>query len=436
MSSNILISLIFIICLFILIAISAFFTFSEMCLASLSTNKLTANYEQVSQQRQKKVNLILKVFNSYNNSISTIVIWTNIINILATTLATTWFAIIMSGSTIGPIISFIVMSFSIIIFAELIPKMLGRKYPEEGMIKIIYPIYFIIKSFEPVSNIFGRLIKERPYTSFDSQEQFQQAILEASQLGLTTKRESDLIRNSLLLDQTKVSAIMTPFQKMAFIYKQDLTIENIDKLIINESYTRFPILNKNNTPYGIFNVKAYLRLTRGKTNNLNLNKLVYEFLVFNENDLLDQVFTKLRHNRLHMGFVVNNQKKVIGIITIESIVELIVGQLYDETDEEKDGVYEISLQSWLVKPNVKVNKLFNVYIKEVNIENKYRNMKMETFFKSLRKKQTIKLSDYVIYKNLIIWVKNENKLKNKINYIFEIDLINKNDLDEIIEELD
>ncbi|NOQ50581.1 MAG: DUF21 domain-containing protein [Mycoplasmataceae bacterium] len=413
-------NIVFPITILILIILSAFFSFSEIALASLNKHKLTAKKVNSTKNHQiRQINRALYLHDRYNESSSSIVIANNIVNILTTTLATVWFsAIFKGGGATGPIIAFLFTTVLIIIFGEIIPKMLAKRFPEQGILIFSAPLILNLFLTKPVSYFLAKLVSHDDDEVVANEQEFHQLIDETND-DVITRSEQELIRGAMLLDQTESKKRMVPIKNMISFTPKEATQRNVDKLIKKYQYTRIPVFDEKGLPLGILNTKQYLIQCKTKK-TIKILDLVYEIPIFDENILMHEVFSILRKNRQHMALLKNvSNGKITGLITIEDIVETIVGDIYDETDIEADGVYKISESSYLVKPNVKIGYLFSMYFKKIYIGSEIKRLSTKEFVDKIAGKNAV-IDDYITFKSIIIWVKEDKYEKNKLIYEFEL----------------
>ena len=295
------------------------------------------------------------------------------------------------GSDIGFLIAFLGMTILIIIFGELVPKMLAKKYSERGVMFFSIPLVITNYSMKPITFLLKRIVKENAnITLLQTEQELTEAHAEATTTGIISNAEYEIINKALKLDEIKAKQIMIPLNDVATISKNSSPTK-LKETVIKYNHTRFPILSSNGVPTGIFNSKKYvIRLL--ETGKSSISKSTYSFQSFSKETIVHKIFDDLRFKREHMALIVSKQKKLLGIITIEDIIEEIFGELYDETDVEKDGIYKITESRYLLKPEASANLFFKKYLKN----------------KSKKYKTDVNLSIYD-------WVKNNLKKEPKIN---------------------
>lgn len=408
--------LIFFIILFLLLAGSAVFSFSEMALANTSKIKIQS-LQKENKKLKKKCAKVIVLLENYNKTITTIVVCNNIFNILATTISTSLFAALLPGP-LGAALSFLLMTIFIVVFCETLPKMLAKKYPEEGSIKFAGMLTVNNKIFYPVVLPLIKMVPQQEDVTLASDEEINLAIEEAKQAGVTTPFEQNLIKRSLQIDKETIEKFVIPKSQVITIPVK-ITKKQLDKLISQNSHSRLPMIDEKGEIVKIFSTKQYIldRMT-------NVNKPVDNYTIgFTKIELGDNpfhAFVELRNNRQKIAIVLDNKGKYVGIITIEDIVEQILGNIYDEDDVEKDGVYKISGTSYLLEPEVKLSYFVKTYEPKMKVKSKHSRKTVAEWLKSEIVSEP-KVGEYYTHNNIMIWIKEDPN--DKENIIYEIDII-------------
>ncbi len=414
----------FSIILAILIALSALFSFSEMAISSSNKTRLLTiiDSNDESERRKKKAKRVIHFTENYNEHITAIVIFNNIVNIMFSTLATVFFTIIANeawgNGAYGALLSFIVTTPLVIIFGEIIPKQLAKKYPEKGTMLLSTSIAFVNGMMKPFTFVLGKIIKEEDNTAFSSDSEINTAISQATAAGVTTEYEQLLIQKLLSADEKTVESIMVPLEDVTTI-KHNITIPKLNAVLKKTSHTRFPIVNDNNEVVAVFSTKNYL-LDKLKTEIKSISEYSYPFTTFNLDENPFHILEALRNRREKMAIILDDKDEFVGIITIEDVIELLVGEIYDETDHEKDGVYALNETSFILDCDVKVGYWTSDYAKKIKLNQDISKMTIEEWVSGLKGGKP-EHGDSLTYKNLIIWTRQDKK--NKKKFVYEIDIV-------------
>lgn len=405
--------------LIILVTLSALFSFSEMAISSSNKARLASiAKESKSKKEKKQANRVIHFVENYNEHITAIVIFNNIVNILFSTLATIYFVSVTGNSGTGALVSFLVTTPIVIIFGEIVPKQLAKRYPEKGTMKLSWSLQIVNFIMKPLTFLLSKIVKEQQSSMLGSDREIELALKEATKQGVTTSFEEQLIRRSLEIDNKKLSDVLIPIKDVAVI-EGNVTKTKVDSILKKYPHSRFPVI-KDGEVKSIFSAKKYL-IDGLKGSKGDWEEYQFEFATLDHDDNPYHAFELLRNRRERVAIVVNEEEELIGIVTIEDIIELMLGNIYDETDHEADGVYSLSNTSVIVEPKVKVAYIKENYIKDLKLEKEELNLTMKQFVTKISGKRRVKVGEHFTHKNLIIWVNNDNNDESKI--IYEIDIV-------------
>ncbi len=424
---DIIIEILWALLIVLLVFISGVFSFSEISFASFNLIRMkTIANDESKKRRSTKAKKILLLRKKYNETSTSIVILNNIINIIATTLSTGLFVMII-GDNYGMLTSTIVMSFLLIIIGEIIPKIWAKRNPEEGMIflaNLIYAVYWI---FSPFTKLITKIAPMKDEVIFQNELELEEALKEVNSAGIIDNSENEIIKNTLKFDKLKIKHVMTKKENVSFI-KKDIDEEELDRIIATKGYSRFPVIDEDKI-IGIFSVKKYFSekiINKKKSFEEKFNNSTMKAFIIDDDEVTRIVFDNLKSERQGMGIVQNPlSNEIVGIITIEDLLEELVGEIYDENDIETNGIYQLGINTIQIKYWANCQLVFNEYFKHLdkqpiiskkevfgkwilNTFNK-KNLPIEEFFDK---------NTYLKYENLLIWVK---KTENEI--LFEVDIV-------------
>lgn len=333
-----------IIFLIILILINGIFSASEI--AFLSLNRYTLN--KLIKEKNKKAIKIDKVLADTSTFLSTIQIAITLSGFLASAFAADTFTneiikhisvsyiSITTLRNIILVVTTMILSYFSLVFGELIPKKIGLAYPLKVSMLMINPINIISKICYPLikilsisTNFFTKLLHVKKVKDELNEEDIKKSIMNAESNGVIERFEKELILKVFDFNDTTVKDIMTPTKDVIFINIDD-DIMNIISLIKHTKYTRFPVYKDNiNHIIGILNVKD---LIIQKDKLTSIQTIIRPAHNFKETSKIDNIFYIMKEKHISLGIVRDNNKDVIGIVTMEDIVEEIVGNIYDEYD--------------------------------------------------------------------------------------------------------
>ena len=343
------ISLIFII-IFLLI-ISAFFSGSETALTAASKPRM----HQLEKENNLKAKLVNFLKNKKERLIGTLLLGNNLVNTLATAIATSFFISLLGDNQKGILYSTIVMTLLILIFGEVLPKTIAINKADKFALLFAPFIKFLVTILSPFTyliNFFTRIIlklfKFEISTDIGTSEDELRGTIDLHAKSEGTTQEKDMLQGILDLDDLQVKEIMTHRKNIEVIYVNESINKNIKK-ILNSQFTRLPLYDKNSDKIlGIINVKDVLK-NINKKKKLDLKLIAKNaWFIPETTSVLDQL-QEFKKKQRHLAFVVDEYGALMGIVTLEDIIEEIVGDIEDEHDikikgakKSKDGKYTIS----------------------------------------------------------------------------------------------
>ena len=334
-----------------LLIISAFFSGSETALTAASRPKM--------YQLEKENNLRAKIVNFLKNKkerlIGTLLLGNNLVNTLATAIATSFFISLLGDNQKGILYSTIVMTLLILIFGEVLPKTIAINKADKFALLFAPFIKFLVTILSPFTyliNFFTRIIlklfKFEISTDISTSEDELRGTIDLHAKSEGTTQEKDMLQGILDLDDLQVNEIMTHRKNIEVIYVNKPINKNIKK-ILNSQFTRLPLYDKNSDKIlGIVNVKDVLK-NINKKKKLDLKLIAKNVWFIPETTSVLGQLQEFKKKQRHLAFVVDEYGTLMGIVTLEDIIEEIVGDIEDEHDikikgakKSKDGKYTIS----------------------------------------------------------------------------------------------
>lgn len=415
--------LVYIIVLIILILISALCSMTETALSSVNMIRIKSK----AKKGDKKSIKVYRLVKRYSETVTTILIFNNIVNILSTSLATYIFS--RSFGSSGVVYATVIMTIVILLFGEITPKIFGKNNPELVMYKvtnifnllvnIMFPITKLVQKFE---NKFNKNKKKITATEDELLEIVQTIEYE----GVLNQGESELIQNALSFDDKKVSDVMLKKEDVIFLY-DDADEKMIKDVIASQKYSRIPIVCRNtNKVIGILHEGDLIDdvLCNKK---ISIQSLVKDAIYVTYGKKLSYALDKIQKSRMHMAIVIDNScdHNFLGIVTLEDIIEELVGEIYDEYDDLPQNVIEIGLHTFHINPNIEVKYFFDNYLENIELP----KIKSKTFTGWLKEisGNKIKVNSLFKYKNIkmkVLSVEANNPTKIELsftsNYIYDI----------------
>lgn len=329
------------------IVLSGLFSAMETAYSTASKVRLTT----MSDEGDKKAGKVLKLLNNYEKVLFTVLVGNNIVNIIATTLATLLFIAMMGD--IGATVSTIVITVVVLLFGEISPKMLAKQHPE-GFAKNVYgflracmfiltPITFILDGWKWLLSKIFRF----PQTASFSEEELITIVETAENEGQLEKHESELIRSAIEFEDLDVRDIMVPRVNVEAV-PEDATMEEIYKVFVESGYSRLPVYRDDiDTIVGILHEKDFsVLLHDGGT---DIKPLIKKCIYLTQSIKISTALGMLQKEKIHMAIVVDEFGGTDGIVTLEDILEELVGEIYDEHDSEEEQIKKIDDHTYIIK---------------------------------------------------------------------------------------
>ena len=374
--------------LIILIFINAFFAAAEIAFISLNDNKIDIQAKE-GNKKAKKIQNMLK---NPSKFLATIQIGVTLAGFLSSAFASDTFAdklspilnawlpnvSIATWKSISIIIITIILSYFTLVFGELVPKRIAMKYYEKvsfasiGIIKAISIITapfvkFLTFSTNVVSKIFGVTGEEEENVT---EEEIRMMIDVGEEKGAIEEQEKEMINNVFEFNDKVVSEIMIPRNKI-FALDINLTISDvIEKLSEDMRYSRMPVYDESiDNIKGIIYIKDLLLSNKNK--NSKIKSLVKEAYFISDTKKVNELFQELRKSKKQIAIVIDEYGGTAGMVTMEDILEEIVGEIYDEYDKETDKIKKIDNNTFLFDASIAlydVEKFLDIEIEEEEVD--------------------------------------------------------------------
>jgi putative hemolysin len=320
-----------IISLIILLIFSGLFSGTETALMSINNIKV----KSLVKQGKKGAKALEKIKSNPHKLIITILIGNNVVNIAAASLATVIFTDIFGSAAIG--ISTGIMTFLILIFGEITPKTYAAQNAEKVSLKVAKYIYWlsivltpIIWFFEGITKIMSKLLGSKGEQTLTEAE-LETIVSMGRKEGILEKEAADMMHNVLKFGQTTAEEIMTPRVDMVLINGDD-KLEDVLDLIIKTPYSRYPVYVKNQDKIeGIIDIDDVLKQVKNKKLNAKIKTFLRPLLFVPETKEIDDLLTEFEGKEVPMAIVVDEYGDVQGLVTVEDILEEIVGDIFDKS---------------------------------------------------------------------------------------------------------
>ena len=389
--------------LVLLITMSAYFSATETAYSSLNKIKL----KSIANKGNKKAKLALELSEKYDSVISTILIGNNIVNIATASLATVLFTKLLGSS--GVTVSTIVMTILILIFGEISPKSIAKDIPESFAIVSAPLLNAFCIILKPVNNLFclwkkviSKVFKIQKHSGI-TEDEILTIAEEAENEGGINPQQLEIIKSAIELNDQEVIEAFTPRVDMVAI-KDSCSKEELLNLFIESGFSRIPVYHDNiDNVIGIINEKDLINIVVNN-NSEEISSIIKPLNVIQPHMKLSQLLKVLQNNKSHMALIADEYGGTMGIITLEDILEELVGEIWDEHDKVVNDIEKIAEDEYIVRGNANIEKVLEEFDLEEEYEvNSVNGWVMQQFGK------IPKVGESFEYKNLKIVVQKATK---------------------------
>lgn len=344
--------------LVILLIGSGFFSASETSLMSLS--KIRIRYMQ--EEGIKGAKLVSSLIEDPNKLLGGILVGNNVVNIAATSISTSLFMSILG--TQGVPVATAVMTILVLIFGEITPKTIAANNSEKVALLVAKPIKVIITVLRPIVWIFNLItgvifklmgIQNKGTQPYITEEELKTMVNVSHEEGVLEIEERQIINNVFQFGDMQAKEAMVQRLDMIAINSED-NYDEIIEMFKNEKVSRLPVYNDSiDDIIGILNIKDVIFLNDKEVENFDVNNYTREPFFTYEFKKITQLLEEMKKEKSQMAIVVDEYGGTAGLITIEDLVEVIVGDIDDEYDEDEDEIQVIKEDEYVVEGGTKIS---------------------------------------------------------------------------------
>ena len=343
----------------VLVLFSAYFSATETAFASLNRTRLRT----LAEDGNKKARLALSLSENYDKLLSTILIGNNIVNISAASLGTLLFVQLLGD--MGATVSTIVLTVVVLIFGEITPKSAAKDSPERFamlsapilrvLLTVLTPVNFLFTQWKKLVN---RVVKPSDDSRM-SQEELMMLVDEVQQEGTIDKDEGELLRNAIAFDETEAGDILTHRLDIEAV-PMDASREEIAKAFSESGYSRLPVYVETiDDIRGVIHQKDFFTATGISDRPLSELMGPVEFVLASEK--ISDLLRKLQKAKTHVAVVLDEYGGTYGLITMEDILEELVGEIWDEHDEVIETFQKQSDGSYLIACSADLDDMYDLF---------------------------------------------------------------------------
>lgn len=344
-----------------LVLLSGFFSATETAYSSLNRIKI----KSLANNGNKKAIKTLKIYDNYSKLITSLLIGNNVVNIIAASLATILFTNYFNQDT-ALTVSTLVMTLVVLIFGEVTPKNLAKKYDESWAMAVVdivsfcmfilSPVIYIFEQWNKFINMIFKVEEDQSMTS----DELVTIVEEAQNDGELEEHQSDLIVAAIEFNEMEVKEVLTPRVDVVAI-DTTMSIEQIEKLFRENNFSRLPVYEKTiDNIVGVLHQKDfyYLYYTKSKA---SIRQLVKPVQYTSPHVKVSYLLRQLQNSKSHLAIVLDEYGGTLGIITMEDILEELVGEIYDEHDEIIEYYKKLNENTFLVNCEVDIDDMFEYF---------------------------------------------------------------------------
>ncbi|MCM1507484.1 MAG: hemolysin family protein [Ruminococcus flavefaciens] len=354
----------------IMMIFSALFSSTETAYSSVNKLRLK-NYEA---QGNKKATTALKLANKFDEVLTAVLIGNNIVNIATSSVSTLLFVSIFGKSGAG--ISTAVITVLVLVFCEVLPKSYAKRNAEKLALLFAKPLSALVTVLKPavfVLNKISSLLSSGEEAPSVTEDELKYMIDEIEEQGVIEEQESELVKSALEFDEISVDEILIPRVKVVGV-EIGTTIDEIKEIFTTEMYSRLPVYEKSlDDIIGIITNKAFFKmLVEGGDDIMSIIQKVPHIP---DCKLISEAMRDMQRSKVHLAVVIDQYGGTKGIVTLEDIIEELVGEIYDEDDEIVTRIVKLAPNKFEIAGDMSVNDMLEqLGLDEELVQTKYNSV--------------------------------------------------------------
>ncbi len=339
----------------IMMVFSALFSGTETAFSSVNKLRLK-NYEA---QGNKKASKALKLANKFDEVLTAVLIGNNIVNIATSSVSTIIFVDIFGSK--GAAVSTVVITVLVLIFGEVLPKSYAKKNAEKIALMFASPLSVLVVIFKPaviLLNKLSSLISKGDDAPSVTEDELKYMIDEIEEQGVIEEQESELVKSALEFDEITVSEILIPRVKIVGI-DINTPIDEIKDTFSSQMYSRLPVYEKSlDEIIGMITNKAFYKmLVEGRN---DIKSIIQDVPHIADTKLISEVLRDMQRSKVHLAVVTDQYGGTKGIVTLEDIIEELVGEIYDEDDEIENRIFMLAPDKYEVAGDMNISDMLEM----------------------------------------------------------------------------
>lgn len=346
----------------ILLIFSSFFSASEMAFSTVNQIRM----RKLADENVRGARKALQIIETYDRTISSILVGNNLVNIANTTICAYLFGVLITNPTLANLLNTLIMTIIILIFGEILPKSVAKLNPEKYALRFAMPLYVVIKSIHFIVYPFNLLqkltlkgIKDKNISPTVTEDELESIIDTMEEEGVLKSEDADLFMGVLEINEKTVYDIMTPRVDVVAININD-SEDIINQCFIENGYSRIPVYeNDKDHMIGIINYKDYFKKYLAGE-KIELKELISQTTYVAENMKVKELIRTMQKEQKHLAIVLDEHGGTSGIVTMEDALEEMVGEIYDEHDdqEEFNDIKQLDENTFEISAEIEIADLF------------------------------------------------------------------------------
>ncbi|MFZ5965911.1 MAG: hemolysin family protein [Bacillota bacterium] len=350
--------------LLVLLILSALFSSAETAFASMSVVKI----KQLKNNGVEQADVLERIFHKSHKILATILIGNNIVNIAATAIATELTFKFFSRYNVTALVT-IVMTITILVFGEITPKTYSTSHPEKVAVVLGRPIELLSYVLLPVLKVLNRITNFiirifggtlNADKALISEEEIKTLVDVGEEAGIIQSEEKEMINSIFEIGDTQVTEVMVPRIDMTYL-DADASFEEALNVIIDHGYSRVPVIKDTvDNVIGILYAKDLLAYSRKHTDGdqqFDLKKMLRLAYYVPESKKVSDLLKEMQNEKVHIAIVLDEYGGTLGLVTIEDILEEIVGDIMDEYDNEIELIEHLGENSLIVNAKASIEEI-------------------------------------------------------------------------------
>ncbi|MCI5790844.1 MAG: hemolysin family protein [Clostridiales bacterium] len=345
----------------LLVLLSGFFSATETAFSSANRTKLKVKAQDGNKAAQNAIKLIDK----FDKLLSAILVGNNLVNITLSVLFNNIFETAIHNPAVSGVVSVAVSTVIVLTFGEITPKMIAKENSEKVAMAFGYPMKAIMVILYPITIIFAGLkflLKKIFKNKSDdriTEEELLSIVEEAQEDGSLDMQERELISSAIEFDDSEVQDIFVPRVNVIAV-SVDMSMEKIKELFLEHNFSRMPVYNGTiDSIIGmIHNIDFFTALEKGEQ---TIKNYITPVAVATEHMKISTLLKTLQRQKVHMAVVVDEYGGTLGIVTLEDILEELVGEIWDEHDEVINYFNQVDDTTYIVDGRAELDKFFETF---------------------------------------------------------------------------